>query len=380
MADNHCFLGELNMNPRAIASIVGLLGSAISFKYGFAGSKSVSNVASDEHVVFFTTHSWYEPHSKTWNIPIHGWVYGLESRPIVRAMFSELLERKYGLKRNAENENNFAYRTQLLTADNERGKRIVINLMGRRYALPKSEPNGHFKAIIAIPASDFDDKEEHHVEFDLVLRPNDTRHYSGKSLLIGAAGTSIISDIDDTVKLSYVTDHKKLFESSFFDDFSPVAGMPGLYRHWEKQGAKFHYVSSSPWQLYEPLKDFMYEHGFPDATFSLKMIRFKDQTFFNLFKSATKTKPQAIEAILKNYPERRFVLLGDSGEKDAQVYAQIANDHPEKIIKIYIRNVDGNKQLNNLYETIFDGLPRSLWQVFDKPQEIEGQLSKLSIL
>ncbi len=365
------------MNPRAIASIAGLLSSAISFKHGFAGSKSVSNIASDEHVVFFTTHSWYDKHSKTWNIPIHGWVYALESRPLVRAMFSELLDRKYGLKRNTETESNFAYRTQLLTADNERGKRIVIRLMGRRYVLPKSEPNGHFKSVIAIPASEFNETLENRIKFELVLRPSDSRNYTGNSLLIKAKGVSIISDIDDTVKLSYVTDHKKLFESSFFKDFVPVEGMPELYQHWQRQGAKFHYVSSSPWQLYEPLQEFMKQHGFPDATFSLKMIRFKDQTFFNLFKSATKTKPQAIEAIVKYYPERKFVLIGDSGEKDAQVYAQIAKDHPEKIVQIYIRNINGNAQLDNFYETVFDGLPRTLWQTFESPDEIDAQLSKL---
>lgn len=362
------------MNSRAIASIAGLLGSAFSFKHGVAGSKSISNITPEEHVVFFTTHSWFDDYSKTWNIPIHGWVYELESRPIVRAMFSELLDRKYGLKKNSETEGNFSYRTQLLTADNERGKRIVISLLGRRYELPKSEPNGHFKSVIAIPASDLEVDTGSHVSFDLVLRPSDTRQYSGKSLLINPNGVSIISDIDDTVKLSYVTDHKKLFESSFFNDFMPVDGMPELYRQWQEQGARFHYVSSSPWQLYEPLQEFMNQHGFPDATFSLKMIRFKDQTFFNLFKSATKTKPQAIEAILKNYPDRKFILLGDSGEKDAQVYAQIANDHPEKISKIYIRNINGNTNLDEFYETIFDGLPRTLWQTFESPSEIEMKL------
>jgi len=194
------------------------------------------------------------------------------------------------------------------------------------------------------------------------------------SLLINAKGVSIISDIDDTVKLSYVTDHKKLFESSFFKDFMPVTGMPELYQRWQQQGARFHYVSSSPWQLYEPLYEFMHEHGFPEATFSLKRFRFKDQTFFNLFKSATKTKPQAIEAILKHYQARKFILLGDSGEKDAQVYAQIANQHPDKIAKIYIRNINGEPDLDQFYETVFEGVPRSLWQTFEDPSEIETEL------
>ncbi len=362
------------MNPRAIASIAGLLGSALSFKHGLLGSKSISNIQPDEHVVFFTTHSWFDEHSKTWNIPIHGWVYELESRPIVTRLFAELLQRKYGLKADSDTQPNFSYRTQLLTADNERGKRIVIKLAGRRFKLPKSEANGHFKSVIAIPESEIDVESAKHIDFDLVLRPSDQRQFVGKSLLIKDYGVSVISDIDDTVKLSYVTDHKKLFESSFFEDFKPVEGMPELYQAWRKQSARFHYVSSSPWQLYEPLQAFMQQHGFPDATFSLKMVRLKDQSFFNLFKSATKTKPQAIEAVLKHYPNRRFILLGDSGEKDAQVYAQIANDYPQQVAKIYIRNINGNKDLDDFYLSVFDGLPRSLWQTFDKPEQIESSL------
>lgn len=364
------------MNPRAIASLIGLFGSVVSMQYGFAGSKSISNLAKDEHVVFFTTHTWFDDHSKTWQVPIHGWVYELEDRKIIRAMFAEVLDRKYGLKKDAATEDNFTYRTKLLTADNEKGKRIVVNLFGERYVLPKSEPNGHFQATLSVPESSVSVSKDLYVPFKLVLRPNDKRVFEGKSLVVGSQGVSVISDIDDTVKLSYVTDHKKLFESSFFNDFLPVEGMPELYQKWYAQGAKFHYVSSSPWQLYEPLNYFMRSHGFPEATLSLKMVRFKDETFFNLFKSATKTKPQAINAIIKHYPNRKYILLGDSGEKDAQVYAQIANEHPDKISKIYIRNVNGADNLDALYEMIFDGLPADLWQVFEHSNEIESDLLK----
>ena len=364
------------MNPRAIASLIGLFGSVVSMQHGFAGSKSISNIAKDEHVVFFTTHTWFDDHSKTWQVPVHGWVYELEDRKVIRAMFAEVLDRKYGLKKDAATEDNFTYRTKLLTADNEKGKRIVVNLFGERYVLPKSEPNGHFQAILSVPETSINLAKDIRVPFKLVLRPNDERVFEGQSLVVGDQGISVISDIDDTVKLSYVTDHKKLFESSFFKDFLPVEGMPELYQKWYKQGAKFHYVSSSPWQLYEPLDEFMQNHGFPEATLSLKMIRFKDETFFNLFKSATKTKPQAINAIIKRYPNRKYILLGDSGEKDAQVYAQIANQHPDKISKIYIRNVNGADNLEELYEMVFDGLPASLWQVFEHANEIENELLK----
>ena len=365
------------MSARAIASLAGLFSDVISLKYGFAGSKSVSNISAKERVVFFTTHSWYDAKSHTWNVPIHGRVYEFENRRIVRAVFTELLQRKYGLKANDHTEENYLYRTKLLTADNESGKRIVVKLCGKRYVLPKTQANGHFKATIAVPADTANKLASNGtLDYELVLRPNIKRSFIGKSILVEDEGVSIISDIDDTIKLSYVTDHKKLFESSFFNDFEPVAGMPELYQQWLQQGASFHYVSSSPWQLYEPLDEFLNDYAFPMATMSLKMVRFKDETFFNLFKSATKTKPQAIDAIIKHYQNRKFVLIGDSGEKDAQVYAEIAKSYPDHIAKIYIRNVDGS-ELESIYKVIFDGLPQNLWQIFHRPEEISLDLRQL---
>lgn len=365
------------MSARAIASLAGLFSDVISLKYGFVGSKSVSNISAKERVVFFTTDSWYDAKSHTWNVPIHGRVYEFENRRIVRAVFTELLQRKYGLTADEETQENYLYRTNLLTADNESGKRVVIKLCGKRYVLPKTQANGHFKATIAVPANIVNKQASNDtLEYKLVSRPHIKRSFIGKSILVPSEGVSIISDIDDTIKLSYVTDHKKLFESSFFNDFEPVAGMPELYQKWSKQGASFHYVSSSPWQLYEPLDEFLSEYAFPPSTMSLKMVRFKDETFFNLFKSATKTKPQAIDAIIKHFPSRKFVLIGDSGEKDAQVYAQIAKKYPDHIAKIYIRNVDGS-DLSDLYKIIFDGLPQSLWKVFHQAEEIELDLRGL---
>ena len=362
------------MNPRALASIVGILSSAVSMRYGLAGSKSVSGVSANEHVVLFTTSSWIDSETNTCFIPINGWVYKRSERRIARAVFAELLQRKYGLVSNDDTQENFKQRIRLLTAGDERGKHIVIKLLGKRYEIAKSEANGHFATTIEVSATMVEDYIGGSVPFELVLRPNDNRKFEAQSLLIGEQGVSVISDIDDTVKLSYVTDHKKLFESSFFKDFVPVDGMADLYRKWYASGARFHYVSSSPWQLYEPLFEFMRDHGFPEATLSLKKVRFKDETFFNLFKSATKTKPSAIRAILRIYPHRQFVLLGDSGEKDAEVYAEVARQHPQQISKIYIRNIDGRPSLDTDYDAIFKDVPRSKWQTFELPAEIEPNL------
>lgn len=339
--------------------------------------KTASNLKRDEELVFFNTTAWLDESTMQWHIPVHGWVYEPQSSWAIRALMSELLERKYGLKADQNNKPTFTRRLNLFTVDCERRKRIIIDLFGQLYELPKSEPNGQFIGLIRIPYDDLDNVIDKTVEFQAKLKKSDTRNFTGSTSFIGLQGVSVISDIDDTVKLSYINDRKKMFDAAFFQPFEAVKGMPELYQKWSTQGAKFHFVSSSPWQLYQPLEEFMQEFNFPWASFSLKKVRIKDETLLNLFKSGLVTKPIAIREIIQRYPKRKFVLVGDSGEHDAQVYAQIAKEFPNQVEKIYIRNVHADKTLNQQYESVFKGLNRRLWSTFIYPSQIIIDLSKV---
>ena len=146
--------------------------------------------------------------------------------------------------------------------------------------------------------------------------------------------------------------------------------MADLYRRWSGEGVAFHYVSSSPWQLYEPLDEFLAGSGFPWSTFSLKPVRFRDETLLDLFKKGTETKPRAIEAILDRYPARQFVLVGDSGEQDPEVYAAMMRRRPDQIAKVYIRNVTQESADNARFTTLFADIDRNRWQLFDDPKSL----------
>ena len=190
---------------------------------------------------------------------------------------------------------------------------------------------------------------------------------------------SIISDIDDTVKISEVTDRRQLLENTFFKAFQSVPGMSELYRDLVARGARLHFVSSSPWQLYPPLRDFLLEAGFPWASLDLKSIRFRDQTLLNLFKEGTETKPEQIIPILQRYPERIFILIGDSGEHDPEVYGDIARRFPDSIQRILIRSLDSAGRDNARYQDAFKSVPAHKWQLFDSPDQLSaGELIELS--
>jgi len=118
------------------------------------------------------------------------------------------------------------------------------------------------------------------------------------------------------------------------------------------------------------LYDFIRRAGFPWATLDLKDVRFRDETLFNLFKKGTETKPGQIESILQHHAERQFILVGDSGEQDPEVYGDIARRYPAQIHRILIRNADNSKAEDLRFKEAFKHIARNKWQLFDHPGQI----------
>merc|ERR1712224_1026332 len=141
------------------------------------------------------------------------------------------------------------------------------------------------------------------------------------------------SDIDDTVKITELFKGREIFlRNSFLREFRAVKGMSDLYRRWVREyGANFKFVSKSPPEFHEPLREFLIREGFPGASLSLCPLFGLERKRF---------KEQRIATILAEFPARQFVLVGDSGEADPEIYAEILRKHPYQIIKIIIREVD----------------------------------------
>jgi phosphatidate phosphatase APP1 len=136
-------------------------------------------------------------------------------------------------------------------------------------------------------------------------------------------------------------------------------------------GAAFHYISASPWQLYEPLAAFVRTNGFPAGTFALKAFRWQDKSFFSLFTNPEKYKSGVIEPLMKQFPKRKFILVGDSGERDPEIYAMLARQHPQQIARIFIRDVTGESAASERYVQAFRGVSPSRWQIFREPAELK---------
>jgi phosphatidate phosphatase APP1 len=146
----------------------------------------------------------------------------------------------------------------------------------------------------------------------------------------------VVSDIDDTIVYSNVLSKWRMILSLAFSNArtrKPFKGVAAFYRALHRGVNPVFYVSKSPWNLYVPLVEYLEVQGLP-----LGPLVLRD---FGLRMSKSH-KAEAIEAILQTYPALPFVLIGDSGEHDPEIYAAIVRRHPKRIRAIYIRSVDPN--------------------------------------
>ena len=143
----------------------------------------------------------------------------------------------------------------------------------------------------------------------------------------------VISDIDDTVVQTNVTRKVRMIVSLALSSArtrKPFPGVAAFYRALHAGVNPVFYVSKSPWNLYAPLAEYLDLQGFPRGPLLLRD--------FGLRPSKTH-KTDAIEDILKTYPKLPFVLSGDSGEHDPEIYSALVRRYPERIRAIYIRSV-----------------------------------------
>ncbi|NTU83627.1 MAG: DUF2183 domain-containing protein, partial [Chloroflexales bacterium] len=137
---------------------------------------------------------------------------------------------------------------------------------------------------------------------------------------------AVISDIDDTVLQSYATDTLKMLRLTFLRNARtrlPFHGVAALYRALEA-GAGGHdhnpifYVSSSPWNLYDFLVEFMAHHGLPDGPLFLADYGLDREKLIK--QRHADHKLAQIEWIAASYPHLPLVLIGDSGQHDPEIY------------------------------------------------------------
>lgn len=155
------------------------------------------------------------------------------------------------------------------------------------------------------------------------------------------ARIGIISDIDDTVLQSSITDWKTAAQLVFLGNArtrKPLLGVAKLYAALQAGVNPLFYVSSSPWNLYDLLEDFMRLNEIPPGPIFLRDMGTDTGKFIKT--PGHGHKLEHARTLIARNPQLRWVLLGDSGQADAELYATAAQQFGDRIAAIYIRDVD----------------------------------------
>lgn len=160
-----------------------------------------------------------------------------------------------------------------------------------------------------------------------------------------SAQFGVISDIDDTVLQTDATNLLRMARSVFLSNARtrlPFKGVAALYRalsqgSTESSANPLFYVSSSPWNLHDLLVEFFALNGIPRGPIFLRDWGIsKDELLPTQHRGH---KLSAIRQVIERYPELPFILIGDSGQEDPEIYREIVQLYPGRIHAIYIRNV-----------------------------------------
>ncbi|MDB9720678.1 DUF2183 domain-containing protein [Winogradskyella sp.] len=171
----------------------------------------------------------------------------------------------------------------------------------------------------------------------------------------------VISDIDDTILHTGVASPLKwrVVINTFFKTPHKRKALEGsaafyhlLHLGTSKAEANpIFYVSNSPWNLYRYLDVFLKMNHFPKGPILLRDFR---TPFDRTPKTELAHKYHEIYNILDTYPDLKFILIGDCGEKDAYIYLDVVKQFPNRIACIYLRSVEHSKRMKRISKVFKD--------------------------
>lgn len=212
-----------------------------------------------------------------------------------------------------------------------------------------TDTTGAFSCVFEFsePLSSSGWQTAHYKVLDEFSEPGAVTTATGDVLIIADnQNTGVISDIDDTVLISYSTEPYKKLRLVLLKNaytrmpFENVGPFYSALHTGAALGAEvpFFYVSSSEWNLYDFLEDFFREKQLPKGPFFLKEL---ETNPLNLLKKHTSHNHKYLKAehLIQTFPGMEFVLIGDSGQQDVDIYSRLAQNYPGRIRFIMIRAV-----------------------------------------
>ncbi len=282
--------------------------------------------------------------------------YGTEDEVKVRGRVLENKELK-PVKSTDSKFRNFVRNFKLFESDEEKNVSVNINLNGKTIKT-KTDKEGFFE----VKTKDFG-----HLPLGLNTVQVTLSGEQKKFIANPAIGKisiqpkedrtfGIVSDIDDTIQKTEVTDKENMLNNILFKNAQTQKKIPGMAELFQaldkandgKLDGDVTYVSGSPVNLSPRIEGFLQYNNFPEGTLELKNLGVEPGS--DPLTKQIEYKLGRIRKLFDTYPDKKFILFGDSGEKDPEVYRQLSKEYPGRIISVYINNVTNDDKTASRYE------------------------------
>lgn len=246
--------------------------------------------------------------------------------------------------------------------DEIRNSAIQINISDTKFDL-KTDAEGYYlldktsKIKLNTDIEGWLDYKVKYTDNNLKRKIQQDNTFEGQMLVPSdKAQFGVISDIDDTILHTGVTSRLKwrVVVNTFFKTplkRKALEGTAEFYELLHNTVNPFFYVSNSPWNLYRYLEFFLKSNNFPKGPILLRDFR---TPFDKTPKPELAHKYHEVFNILDTYPNLQFILIGDCGEKDADIYLDVVQKFPNRIAAIYLRSVEHKKRMRRIQSLFKD--------------------------
>lgn len=151
----------------------------------------------------------------------------------------------------------------------------------------------------------------------------------------------IICDVDDTVMNTALPRPFVAAWNSFVLNEHARSTTPGMAvmmdrLHRAHPKAPFMYLSTGAWNVTPTLRRFLHRNGYPKGTF---LLTDWGPTPDRWFRSGSLHKVNALKRLAAEFPNMRWILIGDDGQRDPEIYNGFAVRYPQNVEAILIRNL-----------------------------------------
>lgn len=181
-------------------------------------------------------------------------------------------------------------------------------------------------------------------------------------------GITIVSDIDDILRVTKIYEPKEGLLNTFARAFTPWMNMPDIYANWSTsiEDLHFHYLTTTPEQVTRNYMDFIYK-TYPLGSFDTRPLNFSDLS------ATLSIRKFLLDKVFETFPDRQFILVGDTTNSDVmKAYPELYKDHPSQVLCILLRNTSATDSGDRFpYDTSgFEDIPQENYMFFKVPDDL----------